>query len=99
MVSSASHPVQDPTINLENRDDDNVEQSYGNDFETNRKFLTFSWWLLHQGCKALMEKVQVAVGDVFGPLDPREDIQLDRLSSLILEVRRKIEGGTPEERK
>lgn len=46
-----------------------------------------------------MEKVEAAVRDVFGPLNPREDIPLERLSSLILEVRRKIEGATKEERK
>lgn len=46
-----------------------------------------------------MEKVQEAVRDIFGPLNPREDITLERLSSLILDVRRKIEGATTEERK
>lgn len=46
-----------------------------------------------------MEKVEAAVRDVFGPLNPREDIPLERLSSLILEVRRKMEGATTEERK
>jgi len=99
VVSLASHPLQDPTISLENHDDDNVEQSYGNDFETNRKFLTFSWWLLHRGWREIMQKVEAAVKDIFGPLNPREDIQLDRLSALILDVRRKVEGETPEERK
>lgn len=99
VVSLASHHPQDPTISLENHDDDNAEQSYGNDFETNRKFLTFSWWLLHRGWREVMQKVEAAVKDVFGPLNPREEIQLDRLSALILEVRRKVEGETPEERK
>lgn len=47
----------------------------------------------------MMEKVQSAVKEVFGPLNPREDIYLERLSSLILDVRRKVEGATPEERK
>ncbi|MCJ1426871.1 peroxin [Sticta canariensis] len=99
VVSSASHPSQDPTISLENRDDDNVEQSYGNDFETNRKFLTFSWWLLHRGWRDIKEKAEAAVRDIFGPLNPREDIPLERLSSLILDVRRRVEGATTEERK
>ncbi|KAG7007998.1 hypothetical protein G7Y79_00007g021230 [Physcia stellaris] len=99
VVSLASHPSQDPTISLENRDDDNVDQAYGNDFETNRKFLTFSWWLLHRGWRDLMYKIEEAVQEVFGPLNPREDIPLDRLSALILDVRRKVEGSTPEERR
>ena len=99
VVSLASHSSQDPTISLENHDDDNVDQAYGNDFETNRKFLTFSWWLLHRGWRELMLQIEEAVKEVFGPLNPREDIQLDRLSALILDVRRKIEGATPEERR
>ena len=99
VVSLASHPSQDPTISLENHDDDNVDQAYGNDFETNRKFLTFSWWLLHRGWRDLMLQIEGAVKEVFGLLNPREDIQLDRLSALILDVRRKIEGATPEERR
>ncbi|KAL8734924.1 MAG: hypothetical protein Q9166_001276 [cf. Caloplaca sp. 2 TL-2023] len=99
VVSMASHSPQDPTISLENLDDDNVEPTYGNDFETNRKFLTFSWWLLHRGWKDVMEKVETAVKAVFGPLNPREDIPLERLSALILEVRRRVEGATPEERR
>ena len=99
VVSLTSHPSQDPTISLENRDDDNVDQAYGNDFETNRKFLTFSWWLLHRGWRDLKSKIEGAVQEVFGPLNPREEIHLDRLSALILDVRRKVEGSTPEERR
>ncbi|KAL8739307.1 MAG: hypothetical protein Q9181_000038 [Wetmoreana brouardii] len=99
VVSMASHSPQDPTISLENLDDDNAEQTYGNDFETNRKFLTFSWWLLHRGWRDVMAKVETAVKAVFGPLNPREDIPFEKLSALILEVRRKVEGATPEERR
>ena len=99
VISLTSHPSHDPTINLENHDDDNVDHAYGNDFETNRKFLTFSWWLLHRGWGDLMLKIEEAVREVFGPLNPREDIQLVRLSALIIEVRRRIEGATPEERR
>lgn len=99
VVALASHPPQDPTISLENRDDDNVERAYGNDFENNRKYLTFSWWLLHKGWRDIMARVEAAVKEVFGPLNPREDISLERLSSLILDVRRKVEGATPEERR
>lgn len=99
VVSLASPPTHGSRISLENRDDDNLEQSYGNDFETNRKYLSFSWWLLHRGCKEIMEKVLEAVKEVFGPLNPREEISLERLSELTLEVRKKIEGGTEEERR
>lgn len=100
VVSSASHPSQDLSIHLENNDDDdNAEQSYGNGFETNRKFLSFSWWLLHRGWADIKQKVEDAVRDVFGPLNPREEIEPERLSHLVLEVRRKVEGTTLEERR
>lgn len=84
---------------MEDRDDDRPEQTYGNDFETNRKFLTFSWWLLHRGWREIMKKVEAAVTEVFGPLNPREDISLERISHLIVEVRKKVEGATEEERR
>jgi len=101
VVSLASPPTgqQASVISLENNDDDNYDNAYGNDFETNRKYLTFSWWLLHRGCKEITEKVQAAVKEVFGPVNPREDINLERMSNLILEIRKKIEGATEVERR
>jgi len=86
-------------INLENNDDDNFEHSYGNDFETNRRYLSLSWWLLHRGCIDLIEKVRSAVKEVFGLLNPREEITLEKLSELTLEVRKRVEGATEEERR
>ena len=99
MVSLASHASKDPTISLENREDDNIEQTYGNDFETNRNYLTFSWWLLHKGWREIMMSVEMAVKEVFGSLNPREDVSLHGMSGMILDVRKKFEGSTPEERK
>ncbi|USP78582.1 hypothetical protein yc1106_05856 [Curvularia clavata] len=86
-------------INLENHDDDNFDQAYGNDFETNRRYLSLSWWLLHKGCLDLIEKVRTAVQEVFGLLNPREEITLEKLSELTLEVRKRVEGATEEERR
>ncbi|KAL1793664.1 hypothetical protein ACET3X_008646 [Alternaria dauci] len=86
-------------INLENNDDDNFDQAYGNDFETNRRYLSLSWWLLHKGCIDLIEKVRVAVKDVFGLVNPREEMTLERLSELTLQVRKRVEGATEEERR
>lgn len=101
VVSLAAPPPADSTsrINLENNDDDNFEQAYGNDFETNRRYLSLSWWLLHRGCIDLISKVRVAVKDVFGLLNPREEITIEKLSELVLEVRKRVEGATEEERR
>ena len=46
-----------------------------------------------------MALVEVAVKEVFGSVNPREDIPLERMSSLILDARKAVEGATPEERK
>lgn len=46
-----------------------------------------------------MEKVRVAVKEVFGSLNPREEITIERLSELTLEVRKKVEGATEQERR
>ncbi|KAJ6787643.1 hypothetical protein PWT90_06629 [Aphanocladium album] len=91
--------VQSATISLENNDDDNTDQAYGTDFDTNRKYLTFSWWLLNKGWVDIMKTVDSAVRSVFGTLNPRDLISFDRLSDLIIEVRRQIEGSTQEERR
>ncbi|KAH8702565.1 putative peroxisomal membrane protein [Talaromyces proteolyticus] len=98
VVSLASPSNDVSTIRLEDNDDE-FSQAFGNDFETNRRYLTFSWWLLHRGWKGLMEKVRTAVEEVFGSLNPREDITLVRLSSLILDVRKRVEGATEEDRR
>ena len=95
----ASYLPHDPKIDLENRDDDNVKEAYGNDFETNRKFLTFSWWLLHRGWRDVMSEVDSAVREFFGPLKPTEDISIEKMSSLILNVRKAVEGKSEEDRR
>ncbi|KAB8260831.1 putative MFS transporter [Aspergillus pseudonomiae] len=99
VISMATPPANESTIRLEDHDDDDLTQTLGNDFETNRRYLAFSWWLLHRGWKQLMNEVQTAVTEVFGPLNPREDVSLARLSELFLEVRKRVEGHTEEERK
>lgn len=97
-LASPPAPTQGPRISLEDNDD-NYDNVYGNDFDTNRKYLTFSWWLLHRGSKDIMARVEAAVNHVFGPVNPREDITLERLSHLILDVRKQVEGATEVERK
>jgi peroxin-3 len=101
VVSLAAPPPADASsrIHLENNDDDNFEQAYGNDFETNRRYLSLSWWLLHRGCIDLISKVRVAVQEVFGLLNPREEITIEKLSALTLEVRKRVEGATEEDRR
>lgn len=99
VVSMASPAgMQSSTISLEDRDDIN-DNAYGNDFETNRMYLTFSWWILHRGANKILERVMAAVKEVFAPVNIREDMSMERLSELIIEVRKKIEGATEQERR
>ncbi|KAF2457170.1 Peroxin-3 [Lineolata rhizophorae] len=87
-------------IELENRDDDAaLQDTYCSDFDTNRKYLSFSWWLLHRGCRDIMERVKEAVETVFGGLNPREEVTLERIGELVLEVRRRVEGKDVGERR
>ncbi|KAJ6092812.1 hypothetical protein N7486_008101 [Penicillium sp. IBT 16267x] len=97
-VISLANPPADSTISLEDHDYD-LTQTLGDDIATNRRYLAFSWWLLHRGWKTLMERVQPAVEEAFGPLNPRDDISLSKLSELTLQIRRKIEGNTEEDRR
>lgn len=93
-LAAPPNPATASTIALENNDDDNYDNAYGNDFETNRKYLTFSWWLLHRGSRQIMERVMAAVKDVFGQVNIREDVSLESLAELIRKVRRRVEGGS-----
>ncbi|KAL7937683.1 peroxin-3 protein [Trichoderma chlorosporum] len=90
---------QQATINLENNDDDNPNQTYGSDFDTNRKYLTFSWWLLNKGWMEVMNRVESSVRTVFGSLSPRDLVTFDRVSQLTAEVRKLIEGSNANDRK
>ncbi|KAG9247099.1 Peroxin-3 [Calycina marina] len=98
VVSLATAGLEPTTISMENNDDDNVDQTYGNDFETNRRYLTFSWWLLHKGWRQVMLKVDEAVREAFGSMSPREDVSMQKFAELTLEVRMKVEGATEEAR-
>ena len=103
VVALASPPAaaeeSNGTISMENRDDDNYDNIYGADFETNRRYLTFSWWLLHKGSKQILERVMEVVKEVFGGVNIREDMTFDDLSKLISQARGKIEGSNEQEKR
>lgn len=83
------------TISLENNDDDSADQAYGTDFDVNRKYLTFSWWLLNRGWVDVMQRVEGAVRKVYGHLSPRDTVTLDTFAKLSHDVRSLIEGSAP----
>ena len=97
-VALASQKPTGPTISLEN-DEDSAHGTLGVDFETNRSFLAFSWWLLHRGWRDVMTRVESAVEEIFGPINPREEVSFERLSQMLLEVCKKVEGASKDERR
>ncbi|KAK0753285.1 Peroxin-3 [Schizothecium vesticola] len=95
VVSLATGGTQ-ATISLENNDDDGAaEQVFGSDFDVNRKYLTFSWWLLNRSWVDVMQRVEAAVRQVYGHLSPRDTITLDTFTKLTAETRRLLEGPSP----
>lgn len=96
-LSQPLPPERANSISLENHEEQNAT-SFGNDFETNRRFLTFSWYLLHKGYAQVLVKVRNAVEEVFGSISPNEGVTQQRLRDLILEVRKKVEGTNEQER-
>lgn len=81
------------TISLENNDDDSSTQAYGDDFEVNRKYLTFSWWLLNKGWLDVAQRVEAAVRQVFGQTSPRDQLSLETFAAMTGQVRRLVEGS------
>ncbi|RMZ91978.1 hypothetical protein DV736_g772, partial [Chaetothyriales sp. CBS 134916] len=91
-------PGRNNSISLEDHDDGHATVSFGHDFETNRKYLTYSWWIMHKGYAQILDKVRIAVEDVWGPVSPTEMLTAERLRGLVMEVRKKVEGATEHDR-
>ena len=98
IIAQASTASQNQAINLEDRADGSQHSPVGDEFETNRQYLTFSWWLLHKGWRNIMMRVSSAVSEVFGPVKPTADVRAVQFSSLVLELRKRVEGTTAEDR-
>ncbi|KAG2006743.1 hypothetical protein CC2G_014493 [Coprinopsis cinerea AmutBmut pab1-1] len=59
--------------------------------ETENKFLTLSWWLLHVGCKDVGERVRRGVEEVFDGVSLKTKLSQMDLHRLIQDVRRRVE--------
>ncbi|BGO98019.1 Microbody Peroxisome biogenesis protein peroxin 3 [Rhodotorula toruloides ATCC 204091] len=56
-----------------------------------RKYLTFSWWLLHEGWKVVWRRVEGAVEEVVGPMGLKTPLVYGELGALFAQIRRRIE--------
>lgn len=99
IVAHTSADPQDQTIKLEDRDENNPQAPVGDEFEVNRQYLTFSWFLLHKGWKDIMLRVEAAVTGVFGSVKPTAEITSEQFSSLVLAFRGIVEGANQADRR
>jgi peroxin-3 len=70
---------------------DDEELAGGIDVQTERLYLTFSWWFLHEGWKELADDVKDAVQDVFGSLALKTQLTHQDFLLLLNKVRRRVE--------
>ncbi|GAA5976731.1 hypothetical protein JCM10908_005609 [Rhodotorula pacifica] len=59
--------------------------------DVERKYLTFSWWLLHEGWKMVEKRVEGAVEEVVGSLGLKTPLVYGELGALFGEIRRRVE--------
>lgn len=61
------------------------------DHDTERLYLTFSWWFLHRGWNALSDRVADAIARTFSPLSVKAQLSLTDLKALVNDARFIIE--------
>lgn len=61
------------------------------DFQTEKKYLTFSYWLLHEGWRRWSEKVRDVVEDVVGGISLKKAFTSKDFSDLLGEIRSRLE--------
>ncbi|KDN45615.1 Peroxin-3-domain-containing protein [Tilletiaria anomala UBC 951] len=59
--------------------------------ETERIYLTFSWWFLHRGWNLVAQRVRVAVEETFGNVGLKTQLSWTEFHQLLSSARRKIE--------
>ncbi|CAL1710069.1 unnamed protein product [Somion occarium] len=59
--------------------------------ETERKYLTLSWWILHVGWKDVGERVRKGVEEVFESVSLKTKFSANELFGLVSDVRRRVE--------
>ncbi|KAF9299894.1 peroxin [Mortierella antarctica] len=61
------------------------------DFQTEKKYLTFSYWLLHEGWRRWSEKVREVVEDIVGSISLKKTLTAREFSELLGEIRTRLE--------
>ncbi|KAF9916911.1 peroxin [Lobosporangium transversale] len=61
------------------------------DFQTEKKYLTFSYWLLHEGWRRWSERVREVVEDVIGGISLKKTFTAKEFTDLFEEIRTRLE--------
>ncbi|KAI0772971.1 Peroxin-3 [Trametes elegans] len=76
---------------LDDAETDILEESETVSEETERKYLTLSWWILHVGWKDVGERVRRGVEEVFEGVSLKTKLTAADLHRLIRDLRRRVE--------
>ncbi|KAH9924980.1 Peroxin-3 [Epithele typhae] len=76
---------------FEDPETDELEDAENISEETERKYLTLSWWILHVGWKDVGERVRRGVEEVFEGVSLKTKLSAADLHRLINDVRRRVE--------
>ncbi|KAG0195697.1 peroxin, partial [Mortierella sp. GBA30] len=60
------------------------------DFQTEKKYLTFSYWLLHEGWHRWSEKVREVVEDIVGGISLKKALSAKEFSDLVGQIRARL---------
>ncbi|KAJ1032825.1 hypothetical protein NDA18_001549 [Ustilago nuda] len=71
------------------------DPSSGLDHDTERLYLTFSWWFLRQGWDRLSDRVSAAIEKTFSPLSVKAQLSMADLRALLNDARYMIEHDAP----
>ncbi|KAF9391654.1 peroxin [Podila verticillata] len=82
----------DASVRLESPTKGSMSSTNGQlDFQTEKKYLTFSYWLLHEGWRRWSEKVREVVEDVVGGISLKKTLTAREFSELLGEIRTRLE--------
>ncbi|KAF8956550.1 peroxin [Entomortierella lignicola] len=61
------------------------------DFQTEKKYLTFSYWLLHEGWRRWSDRVRDVIDEVVGAISLKRTLNAKEFSDLLGEIRARLE--------
>ncbi|KAG0238050.1 peroxin [Actinomortierella wolfii] len=82
----------DPSIRIESTTKGSMSSTNGIlDFQTEKKYLTFSYWLLHEGWRKWNERVHRVVQAVVGSMSLKQQLKAKEFSELLADIRERLE--------